>query len=81
MHKRRVVVTGLGCITPLGNSIESYWSGLLEGKSGASEITHFDASNMPVKFSCPIKDFNTDKYFDSKEMRKYDLLIQSIRLI
>ena len=39
MHKRRVVVTGLGCITPLGNSIESYWSGLLEGKSGASEIT------------------------------------------
>tara|TARA_Y100000022_G_scaffold115135_1_gene99409 strand:- start:1526 stop:2767 length:1242 start_codon:yes stop_codon:yes gene_type:complete len=76
MHKRRVVVTGLGCITPLGNSIESYWSGLLEGKSGASEITHFDASNMPVKFSCPIKDFDTDKYFDSKEMRKYDLFMQ-----
>jgi len=76
MQKRRVVVTGLGCITPLGNSIESYWSGLLEGKSGASEITHFDASNMPVKFSCPIKDFNTDKYFDSKEMRKYDLFMQ-----
>ena len=76
MHKRRVVVTGLGCITPLGNSIESYWSGLLEGKSGASEITHFDASNMPVKFSCPIKDFNTDKYFDLKEMRKYDLFMQ-----
>ena len=76
MHKRRVVVTGLGCITPLGNSIESYWSGLLKGKSGASEITHFDASNMPVKFSCPIKDFNTDKYFDSKEMRKYDLFMQ-----
>ena len=76
MHKRRVVVTGLGCITPLGNSIESYWSGLLEGKSGASEIAHFDASNMPVKFSCPIKDFNTDKYFDSKEMRKYDLFMQ-----
>ena len=76
MHKRRVVVTGLGCITPLGNSIESFWSGLLEGKSGASEITHFDASNMPVKFSCPIKDFNTDKYFDSKEMRKYDLFMQ-----
>ena len=76
MQKRRVVVTGLGCITPLGNSIESYWSGLLEGKSGASEITHFDASNMPVKFSCPIKDFKTDKYFDSKEMRKYDLFMQ-----
>ena len=76
MHKRRVVVTGLGCITPLGNSIESYWSGLLEGKSGASEITHFDASNMPVKFSCPIKDFKTDKYFDSKEIRKYDLFMQ-----
>ena len=76
MHKRRVVVTGLGCITPLGNSIESFWSRLLEGKSGASEITHFDASNMPVKFSCPIKDFNTDKYFDLKEMRKYDLFMQ-----
>lgn len=76
MHKRRVVVTGLGCITPLGNSVESYWSGLLEGKSGASAITHFDASNMPVKFSCPIKDFKTDKYFDSKEIRKYDLFMQ-----
>ena len=76
MQKRRVVVTGLGCITPLGNSIESFWSGLLEGKSGASEITHFDASSMPDKFSCPIKDFNNDKYFDSKEMRKYDLFMQ-----
>ena len=48
MHKRRVVVTGLGCITPLGNSIESYWSGLLEGKSGASEITHLMHQTCPL---------------------------------
>lgn len=76
MTKRRVVVTGLGCITPLGNSINELWSSLLSGKSGVSNITHFDASAMSVKFSASIKNFDSEKYFDSKEKRKYDLFMQ-----
>ena len=76
MTKRRVVVTGLGCITPLGNSIDELWSSLLSGKSGVSNITHFDASTMSVKFSASIKNFDSEKYFDSKEKRKYDLFMQ-----
>jgi|TARA_B100000953_G_scaffold276580_1_gene250804 3-oxoacyl-[acyl-carrier-protein] synthase II len=76
MTKRRVVVTGLGCITPLGNSVDELWSSLLSGKSGVSNITHFDASAMSVKFSASIKNFDSEKYFDSKEKRKYDLFMQ-----
>ena len=76
MAKRRVVVTGLGCITPLGNSVNELWSSLLSGKSGVSNITHFDASKMSVKFSASIKNFDSEKYFDSKEKRKYDLFMQ-----
>tara|TARA_B100001996_G_scaffold295556_1_gene235826 strand:+ start:246 stop:1487 length:1242 start_codon:yes stop_codon:yes gene_type:complete len=76
MPKRRVVVTGLGCITPLGNSVNELWPSLLSGKSGVSNITHFDASAMTVKFSASIKNFDSEKYFDSKEKRKYDLFMQ-----
>ena len=76
MAKRRVVVTGLGCITPLGNSVNELWSSLLSGKFGVSNITHFDASKMSVKFSASIKNFDSEKYFDSKEKRKYDLFMQ-----
>ena len=76
MTKRRVVVTGLGCITPLGNSVDELWTSLLSGKSGVSNITHFDASAMSVKFSASIKNFDSEKYFDSKEKRKYDLFMQ-----
>ena len=76
MQKRRVVVTGLGCITPLGNSVDSFWSSLLDGKSGASEISNFDTTTMPVKFSCSVKNFNVENYFDTKEVRKYDLFMQ-----
>ncbi len=76
MTKRRVVVTGLGCITPLGNSVDELWSSLLSGKSGVSNITHFDASAMSVKFSASIKNFDSEEYFDSKEKRKYDLFMQ-----
>ena len=70
------MVTGLGCITPLGNSVDELWSSLLSGKSGVSNITHFDASAMSVKFSASIKNFDSEKYFDSKEKRKYDLFMQ-----
>ena len=76
MSTRRVVVTGLGCITPIGNNKEDFWSSLLLGKSGAKPIEHFDVSNMSVKFSASVKDFDTEKYFDAKELRKYDKFMQ-----
>ncbi len=76
MSARRVVVTGLGCITPIGNNKEDFWSSLLLGKSGAKLIEHFDVSNMSVKFSASVKDFDTEKYFDTKELRKYDKFMQ-----
>ena len=76
MSARRVVVTGLGCITPIGNNKEDFWSSLLLGKSGAKLIEHFDVSNMSVKFSASVKDFDTEKYFDAKELRKYDKFMQ-----
>ena len=76
MRARRVVVTGLGCITPIGNNKEDFWSSLLLGKSGAKPIEHFDVSNMSVKFSASVKDFDTEKYFDAKELRKYDKFMQ-----
>ncbi len=76
MSTRRVVVTGLGCITPIGNNKEDFWSSLLSGKSGAKPIESFDVSKMSVKFSASVKNFDTDKYFDSKELRKYDVFMQ-----
>ena len=76
MQKKRVVVTGMGCLTPIGNTVDSFWSSLLDGKSGASTITTFDISSMPVKFSAPVKNFDVDKYLDQKEQRKMDLFMQ-----
>ena len=76
MQKRRVVVTGLGCITPVGNSVDELWSSLMLGKSGVSNISVFDTEKMPVKFSASIKDFDAEKYFDAKEQRKLDLFMQ-----
>ena len=76
MDKRRVVVTGIGCITPIGNSYKDFWSALLSGKSGACDITSFDTSEMSVKFCAPVKDFDPQKYFDLKETRKMDLFMQ-----
>jgi len=68
--KRRVVVTGLGLVTPLGNTAESTWHGLISGKSGAGPITKFDVSNSPVRFACEVKDFNPLNYVEKKEARK-----------
>ncbi len=76
MEKRRVVVTGLGCVTPVGNSVDELWSSLMLGKSGVSNISVFDTENMSVKFSASIKDFDAEKYFDVKEQRKLDLFMQ-----
>jgi len=76
MQKRRVVVTGLGCISPVGNTVDDFWLALNSGKSGVELITVFDPSDMPVKFSAPIKNFSAEKYFDLKEQRKLDLFMQ-----
>jgi len=72
MQKRRVVITGLGALTPLGNSVEELWTSLLDGVSGAAEITHFDASKFKTRFACELKNFDANDYFDRKEVRKHD---------
>jgi 3-oxoacyl-[acyl-carrier-protein] synthase II len=72
MQLKRVVVTGLGAITPLGNSAETYWNNLVNGVSGAGPITRFDASKFRTQFACEVKDFDPGKYLDRKEARKMD---------
>lgn len=72
MQLKRVVVTGLGAITPLGNNVQDYWTNLINGVSGADTITRFDASKFKTRFACEVKGFNLDDYFDKKEARKLD---------
>ena len=72
MKLKRVVVTGLGALTPIGNTVPEYWNGLLNGVSGAAPITRFDTEKYKTKFACEIKNFDTQAYFDRKEIRKYD---------
>jgi len=72
MELKRVVVTGLGAITPLGKDVQTTWENALAGKSGAGPITHFDASLFKTQFACEVKDFNPADHFDRKEVRKYD---------
>ena len=69
---RRVVITGLGALTPIGETIDSFWDGLKNGKSGAGPITKFDTENFKAKFACELKDYNPLDHFDRKELRKYD---------
>ncbi|MDG5800431.1 beta-ketoacyl-ACP synthase II [Marinilabiliaceae bacterium ANBcel2] len=76
MELKRVVVTGLGAITPLGNSVDEYWNNLTKGVSAAKPITRFDATNFKTKFACEVKDFNPTDYLDRKEVRKMDLFAQ-----
>ena len=72
MQLRRVVVTGMGALTPIGNSLEAYWSGLLNGVSGAAPITRFDTTHFKVRFACELKNFDITQYMDKKEARKMD---------
>jgi 3-oxoacyl-[acyl-carrier-protein] synthase II len=72
MQLKRVVVTGLGAVTPLGNSVNDYWKNLVSGVSGAAPITRFDASKFKTRFACEVKGFNPENYFDKKEARKLD---------
>ena len=73
MALKRVVVTGLGALTPLGNTVSEYWNGLANGVSGAAPITRFDASKFKTKFACEVKGYDPENYFDRKEARKMDL--------
>jgi 3-oxoacyl-[acyl-carrier-protein] synthase II len=70
LMKHRVVVTGLGLLTPLGNTVEATWAGLMAGRSGAGPITKFDAGDFPVRFACEVKDFDPLNYVEKKEARK-----------
>ncbi len=73
MELKRVVVTGLGAITPLGNTVEETWENIKNGKSGAAPITHFDATQFKTQFACEVKGFDPNNYIDRKESRKMDL--------
>lgn len=72
MEIKRVVVTGLGCLTPIGNNVEDFWKGLVGGISGCGPITRFDTTNFKTKFACEIKKFNPEEFIDKKELRKMD---------
>lgn len=76
MNLKRVVVTGLGALTPIGNNIDEYWDGLINGKSGCAPITYFDTENFKTKFACEVKNYSPTDYFDRKEARKLDKFAQ-----
>ena len=76
MELKRVVVTGLGALTPVGNTVAETWENLVNGVSGAGPITHFDVSNFKTKFACEAKNFNPNEHLDRKEARKMDLYTQ-----
>ena len=76
MELRRVVVTGLGALTPIGNDVETYWQNLLAGKSGAARITRFDPEKFKTQFACELKDFSVNDFIDRKEARRMDRFTQ-----
>ena len=73
---KRVVITGLGVISPLGNSVNEFWQNIVEGKSGARPITKFDAAKFKTRFACEVNGFNAEEYIEKKEIKKYDLFTQ-----
>lgn len=73
MELKRVVVTGLGALTPIGNDVKTTWENAVNGVSGAGPITHFDASKFKTQFACEVKDFNPADHFDRKKARQLDL--------
>jgi 3-oxoacyl-[acyl-carrier-protein] synthase II len=76
MNQRRVVVTGVGAVTPLGNTVREFWANLLAGKSGAAPITRFDTSKFKTRFACEVKGYDPKNYFEVKDARKMDLFTQ-----
>ncbi|QMU30895.1 beta-ketoacyl-ACP synthase II [Adhaeribacter radiodurans] len=73
---KRVVITGLGAITPLGNTVTEFWENIVAGKSGAAPITKFDSSKFKTQFACEVKNFHPEEFLEKKEIRKYDLFTQ-----
>ena len=73
---RRVVVTGLGALTPIGNNVQEYTQGLKQGLSGAANITHFDASAFKTHFACEVKDIDMQEFIDAREVRRLDKFTQ-----
>lgn len=76
MELKRVVVTGMGALTPIGNNLDEYWAALIEGKSGSAPITYYNTEKFKTKFACEIKNFNTEDFFDRKEVRRLDKFAQ-----
>jgi len=76
MNLRRVVVTGMGALTPIGNTLHQFWDGLISGTSGSNNITHFDASKFKTKFACELKGYDPLDFFEKKEVRRYDKFAQ-----
>ncbi|MEX0967007.1 MAG: beta-ketoacyl-ACP synthase II [Bacteroidia bacterium] len=76
MTRRRVVITGLGALTPIGNTVKEFWDGLVRGVSGADDITRYDASKFRTRFACQLKNFNAEDFIPRKEMRKMDPFAQ-----
>src|SRR6187399_907651 len=76
MVLKRVVVTGLGALTPIGNNIQEYWNSLVNGISGAAPITYYDTEKHKTKFACEVKNFNFEDYMDRKESRRLDKFAQ-----
>ena len=72
MALKRVVVTGLGALTPIGNTVPEFWNNLLNGVSGANPITHFDTTLFKTKFACEVKNFDPEQFMDRKDARKLD---------
>lgn len=76
MELKRVVVTGLGALTPIGNNLTDYWNSLINGVSGAARITYFDPEKFKTQFACELKNFNIENHLDKKEARKLDQFSQ-----
>src|SRR5512133_650626 len=76
--RRRVVITGLGALTPLGNDVPTTWARLIAGESGAGPITQFDATDYPVRFACEVKDFDPAQWIDRKQARRMDRFAQLV---
>ena len=77
IHTKRVVVTGIGALTPIGNTLQDYWDGLVNGVSGAAPITLFDATKFKTRFACELKNFDPLTFLDKKEARKIDRFTQT----
>ena len=76
MALKRVVVTGLGALTPIGNNLKDFWSGLIAGKSGSAPVTYFDTEKFKTKFACELKGFDPSEFLDRKQQRKMDRFTQ-----